>query len=104
MNTSLRQTTQKPGHQLYDEFHERNQRLYAVQEAQRLKLEHERLKSKVNFKSHELAYRKLERELGQAIAYVDYEGTNSLNLTQIGQLLYLLSVFKYLYNQQYEEA
>lgn len=44
-------------------------------------MEEERKKSKVNFKSHQLAYRKLERDIEAAVKYVDYEESNQLNTT-----------------------
>lgn len=44
-------------------------------------MEQERIKSKVNIKSHQLAYKKLERDLEQAVKYVDYEDQKQLNIT-----------------------
>jgi hypothetical protein len=50
-----------------------------------------------------LAYKKLEREIMDAVKYVDYEEAGALNVTQIGQLLFLLGIFKYLYNEEFEK-
>lgn len=44
-------------------------------------MEQERVKTKVNLKSHQLAYKKLERELVAAVSYVDYEDANVLTIT-----------------------
>lgn len=74
-----------------------------MMEVVNFKSDYERNKTKVNKKSHQLAYKKLERDLESAVDYVDYENTNLLNLTQVGQLLFILSVFKYLFNEEYEK-
>ncbi len=49
-----------------------------MQEAQKLILEQQRLKSKVNVKSNELAYNKLHKALGEAINYVDPDDEGEL--------------------------
>lgn len=56
----------------------------AVQESSRHKLEEMRNKSKVTMKSHQLAYKKLERDIENAVKYVDYEDVRMLNMTQVG--------------------
>ncbi len=59
--------------QLYEEFHERERRLKAVQESKKHQQKQEAAKSKVNLRSHQLAYKKLERDLEAAIRYIDYD-------------------------------
>ena len=61
----------------------------------------EAARSKVNLKSHQLAYKKLERDMEAAIRYVDYEDTKLLNTTQIGQLFYVMGIFKYMFNEEF---
>ena len=36
-----------------------------------------------------------------AIRYVDYEDTKLLNTTQIGQLFYVMGIFKYMFNEEF---
>lgn len=55
----------------------------------------------MNMKSHQMAYKKLERDLEAAIKYVDYEDSKLLNTTQIGQLFYVIGVFRYMFNEEF---
>lgn len=69
-----------------------------MQESQSFFQEQERVKSKVNIKSHQLAYRKLEKDLAMAVMSVDREGLNSLEYSQIGELFQIIGIFKYSFN------
>lgn len=46
-----------------------------------------------------MAYKKLERDFENAVLYVDYDESGLLDLTQVGQLLFVLGVYKYLFNE-----
>ena len=76
----------------------------AMQESQRYFQEQERVKSKVNMKSHQLAYRKLEKDLAMAVMSVDHEGLNSLDFNQIGELFNIIGIFKYLFSKNEKET
>lgn len=54
-------------------------------------------------KSHQLAYKKLERDLEAAIKYIDYEDSKLLSTPQLGQLFFVLGIFKYLFNEEFEK-
>lgn len=66
------------GHSLYQESLDREQRQRAVQESQNFMLEQQRIKSKVNIKSNELAYNKLHKALGEALNFVDTDESGEL--------------------------
>ena len=66
------------GHSLYNEHLDREQRQRAVQESQNFILEQQRVKSKVNIKSNELAYNKLHKAINEALNYVDQNGGGEL--------------------------
>ena len=45
----------------------------------------------------------MHRDIAQAVQYVNYEENNAMNLTQVGQLMFVLGIFKYLYNEDFEK-
>ena len=61
-------------------------------------LEQQRIRSKVNIKSNELAYNKLQKAIAEALNYVDEDGQGELSYDQVGRLLYMMSIFKYSYS------
>jgi hypothetical protein len=61
-------------------------------------LEQQRIRSKVNIKSNELAYNKLQKAIAEALNYVDEYGQGELSYDQVGRLLYMMSIFKYSYS------
>ena len=54
-------------------------------------------------KSFKIAHKKVERDINHIIDFVDYNESAQLNVTQVGQVCYLTGVFKYCFNEDYEE-